>query len=106
MTLTWHSFTFVGLLMYAAYGCRRAKQQGQRGHYVEAHNPAVYHPAVPTEYASPYQSAPPYQQNTAYYPQTATLLGDQHNQQLPPYQADGGMANAYTQQQPSPAHIA
>ena len=89
MALTWHSFTFVGLLMYSVYGYRRAKQQGQRGHYVAAHNPAVYHPAVPTEYAPPYQNAPPYQQNTAYYPQTATLLGGQHDQQLPPYQADG-----------------
>ncbi|KAG9198889.1 hypothetical protein G6514_009265 [Epicoccum nigrum] len=99
-------FTFVSLLMYSAYGYRRAKQQGQRGHYVAAHNPAVYHPAVPTEYAPPYQSAPPYQQNTAYYPQTATLLGGQHDQQLPPYQADGGMTTQHMQQQPKPAHMA
>ncbi|KAF3006585.1 hypothetical protein E8E13_006921 [Curvularia kusanoi] len=93
-------FTFFSLLMYSAVTYHRAKQEGRRGYYAAANNPAVYHPAVPTEYA------PPYQQSTAYYPPSATPLDRQQSQYPPPYQSNGAMNDQYIQQPLKPAHMA
>ncbi|CAG5140047.1 uncharacterized protein ALTATR162_LOCUS623 [Alternaria atra] len=89
--------TFLGLLIYAIVGYRRAKAEAQRGQYAPAHNPLQ---SAPATQSSPYNSLPEYQQNTAYHSQTQL---DMHNQYLPPYQS--GAATDYYQQPVKPAHI-
>ena len=95
--LTYPSLTFLGLLIYAIVGYRRAKKEAQRGQYAPAHNPLA---AAAAAQSSPYNSVPEYQQNTAYHSQTQP---DMHNQYLPPYQS--GAATDYYQQPVKPAHI-
>ncbi|KAF3040521.1 hypothetical protein E8E12_008089 [Didymella heteroderae] len=96
--------SFLSLLVYSAVGYHRAKKQAQRGHYAAAHNPAMYNPAVPTEYPPQYQVPSPYQQ-TAYHGQTSAPVELQHNQYLPPYQAHGATTDYYNQQPLKPAHM-
>ncbi len=95
--LTYLSLTFLGLLIYAIVGYRRAKAEAQRGQYAPAHNPLQ---SAPATQSSPYNSLSEYQQNTAYHSQTQP---DMHNQYLPPYQS--GAATDYYQQPVKPAHI-
>jgi hypothetical protein len=90
--------TFLGLLIYAIVGHRRAKAAAKRGQYAQAHNPSAPAPLYPQ-----YQSTPEYQPNTAYNSHDIPPV-EMYNQYAPP--AQSGAANDYYQQQPvKPAHM-
>jgi hypothetical protein len=96
--LTYRSLTFLGLLIYAIVGHRRAKAAAKRGQYAQAHNPSAPAPLYPQ-----YQSTPEYQPNTAYNSHDIPPV-EMYTQYAPP--AQSGAANDYYQQQPvKPAHM-
>ncbi|KAF2247936.1 hypothetical protein BU26DRAFT_323713 [Trematosphaeria pertusa] len=96
--------TFLALLVYAAVGFHRQRQQAKRGHYAPAHNPAMPAPNAPAGVPSPYHAPPVYQQNTAYH-SPAHTPAPTHNPYQPPYQAHGAAADYYNEQPAKPAHM-
>jgi hypothetical protein len=92
LELTCCSLTFLGLLIYAIIGHRRAKAEAKRGQYAQAHNTSAPAPLYPQ-----YQSTPEYQPNTAYNSHNIPPV-EMHNRYTPP--AHSGAADDYYQQQP------